>query len=376
MICDTRCKLNAFLRKGSFVNKLLLFFTTSAVVLGLNEGCKARDFNTQDNGSGADTAAFSNAKPNGDLNSLQITALKDTIVKSAKGGIGQSATVAPAEKCFVARGTVLKVKEVLKNPQKGHYFATFSAPIAAVQQATNSVTLAEAGVPASEIPLSPDRKVLVSPDSVLPATKILTPLTTQVNKAPESAALVPKVNIPAGTFANSATPCPFISGYVFEDDWEGAVLDPTDSTPPLVTKFFKNFKACAEGAGYLMGKDRCNELLDCSNSILRAYQKTGLPIISVQTDTDPNFESCKGGPYKPGDHLLLGKGCAVPDHWITLYKVNDKKNGNSPRNIIIDVSSDCDGLCSPAPTRTNIARRDICACARHRDIAKQWQEMK
>ncbi len=358
------------------MNKLLLFFSTSAVVLGLNEGCKARNFNTQDNGSGADTAAFSNAKVNGDANSLIITALKDTIVKSAKGGINQSAKVAPSEKCFVARGTVLKVKEVLKNPQKGHYFATFSAPIAAVQQATNSVTLAEASVPASEIPLSPDRKVIVSPDSVLPATKILTPSTTQVNKAPEAVAMGPKINIPAGTFANATTPCPFVTGYVFEDDWEGAVLDATDSTPPLVTALFKNFKSCADGASYQLGAATCQVKLDCSNSILRAYQKTGLRIDSNQTDNDANFEKCYAGDYKPGDHLLLGKNCSNPDHWITLYKVNDKKNGNSPRNIIIDVSSDCDGLCSPAPTRSNIARRDICACARHRDIAKQWREMK
>lgn len=80
------------------------------------------------------------------------------------------------------------------------------------------------------------------------------------------------------------------------------------------------------------------------------------------------FTRCDQGPYLPGDLILMGR--AEPDHWVVLSEVNDQSRANSPRNKIIDQSSDCGGFCGEGAVRPNLAERRVYACARPKALAE------
>ncbi|TBR20052.1 hypothetical protein EPO15_13665 [bacterium] len=82
------------------------------------------------------------------------------------------------------------------------------------------------------------------------------------------------------------------------------------------------------------------------------------------------FTRCDQGPYLPGDLILMGR--AEPDHWVVLSEVNDQSRANSPRNKIIDQSSDCGGFCGEGAVRPNLAERRVYACARPKALAEAY----
>lgn len=82
------------------------------------------------------------------------------------------------------------------------------------------------------------------------------------------------------------------------------------------------------------------------------------------------FTRCDAGPYLPGDLILMGR--SEPDHWVILSEVADQSRANSPRNKIIDQSSDCGGFCGEAAVRPNLAERRVYACARPKALARAY----
>ncbi len=145
-------------------------------------------------------------------------------------------------------------------------------------------------------------------------------------------------------------------------------------TPAEITNWLAAYSKCVDKVSYVYGASSCKTGADCSGSIVATNQRLGLPMKGTQPDLDKtNFVSCKAGDYKPGDHLLLGYNCASPDHWVTLANVVDAKIGNSPKNTIVDQSTDCAPCCKPGKVRPNLARRAVCACSRHKSFDKLWK---
>lgn len=356
--------------------------------LALTLSCMSRVFNADEQDSsndGPEAQSFKPApKPKGMVQPvLTITALKNTVLKSEGADIKQASYLPVSQKCFIKAGQTLTVTGTLKQTKAGHYKVTFAAPPPALREPASQIQTNESQVSLRNLTRSdigsPEKKTM-DEKSMLPLNGKVAPawgrmLELRPEPKPTTATWVaplPKAGAKP-EFANDTAPCAFQTGWIFEDDWQGDVLDPEASQPKVVSQFFDKFKSCSAGASYSLGASSCNSSIDCSNVILRAYQMQSLPIVSNQTDQDPNFVACKAGDYKAGDHLLLGYSCSDPDHWVTLYKVNNRDDGNSPANVIIDVSSDCNGLCPTAPVRSNLAARVVCACARHKSFEAAWK---
>lgn len=349
--------------------------------LALTSACASRDYNVDE--AGADAAAFRAAKQG---ETLSIIALKDTLLKSVAAGTKQASVIPADQKCFVARGTRLRVQKLASPAASNHYRVTFAEPIPARGEAqaggAASARPSEVAPPGMNLADRESSKEAVT-GSALPFES---PLSFRIARAPERESFTldeggesPEAlslsgttggaGTPAfdGAFANATKACPFQDGFVYEPDWDGNVLPPTSRADDMVRRFVEAFRACggARGSYYQLGGSRCGGGIDCSNSIRMAYARIGVRMAGSQADQDANFTRCTGG-VKPGDHLLLAKPGREPDHWVTLVKVNNASVGNSSSNVIVDVSSDCNGLCPVQHVRSNLApgRRSVYACAR------------
>lgn len=397
---------------------------TFAAAVGLSfSSCLPRNFNAIDTSS--QTQDFSVAKKN---SVLEIVATRNTFLKNAARPVSPAEKSAAADICFVKAGTKLKLQKKVeaKNSKAGHYlvaiegeipgvslasfsedvskdkrFETFrsKAPIAYVEavkvdfdfyskvltdieienetlpETTNSEIESNVGMEGHETELTKrgsigypaEKAELSDAHSVLNLNNKLPHLPQVQALGEESTALA---------YANQLKACPFNKAYAFKSDWIGSVLENEDDIPELIVSYIKSFENCASGAAYVAGGGSCNRALDCSNSIYATYRKMKLPIQSIQTDSDPNFVKCTGG-YRPGDHLLLSKSTiGAADHWVTLKKVVNNKVGNSSKNQIVDMSSDCNGRC-PGAMRSNISstNRNVVACTRHKAFAKAWKDL-
>lgn len=397
-----------------------------AAVAGLTfSSCLSRKFNSVDTSS--QIKDFTSSKKNG---VLEIVATRNTFLKNAARPVNSIDQSAAADICFVKAGTKFKLQKAVdsKNSKSGHYLVSIEGEIPSVSFASFSTEVEKdkrfekfrskstiAYVEAVKVDLDFYSKVLndieteneilqesnKTEDDILAVSRseqaAETILTTrgQIGFAAEKvelsdtvSVLNPKNTLPplpnvqvatdedsTAAYANQRNTCPFEDAYVYKGDWTGSVLENEGELPDVIANYLKAFENCVSGAAYVGGGGTCNQALDCSNSIYATYRKLKLPIQSVQTDSDPNFVKCTGG-YRPGDHLLLSKsGIGAADHWVTLKKVSNPKVGNSIKNQIVDMSSDCDGRC-PGAMRNNISssNRNVVACTRHKLFAKAWQE--
>lgn len=151
----------------------------------------------------------------------------------------------------------------------------------------------------------------------------------------------------------------------------------TPGKPARVQEFLSDFADWIDGRPYLLGGScKGSAAGDCSNCPTVVLRNMGLPVVGNQADWDTtNFVSCKAGDYRPGDLILMGYSCSNPDHWVALSTVKDKWNAVSTSNRIVDQSSDCAPHCGEGPMRSNLAKRMVCACARHKSFQAAWNDM-
>ena len=157
-----------------------------------------------------------------------------------------------------------------------------------------------------------------------------------------------------------------------ETSTEVPLVEQSSLRETTLNRFFEAFHSCVNGKHYVWGGRSCSNGSDCSGAIAATWKRIGFPAVTNPSylERDPQFISCNGGPYKAGDHILLGKSCSSPDHWVTLYEVNDHNHANSVNNKILDQSTDCAPYCglNRINMRGNLARRKVCQCARHKSL--------
>jgi cell wall-associated NlpC family hydrolase len=364
--------------------KISFSLLTLCVLSGAIWGCVSRQFNTDDN-EGAEAQRLTASRK--DSANWEMTSLKETVFKSLSGGTGDSRFISVNQKCIVPAGTRVSLQRTATSASSGHFRVVLQAALPA-RNATAQ----------TQNPTTTSRSQTTTPRASTTTTRSTSPARAEENESlllnSEGTGTLPfknpitfKVNKPkedlesnepvltldsAPAFANDSKPCPFQEGYIFGNDWMGDVLPPTTPAAELAERFLAEFKSCSSGASYSLGSATCNSSLDCSSSIQRAYQRMGVNMQTTQADMDPNFTQCSGG-VKPGDHLLLGYSCSEPDHWVTLVRVNRTSPANSSENVIVDVSSDCNGLCPVQAVRSNLARRAVCACARWKKLDEAWK---
>lgn len=147
--------------------------------------------------------------------------------------------------------------------------------------------------------------------------------------------------------------------------------------PALVSEFLSSFASWIYGRPYLLGGScQGNSAGDCSNCPMTVLRNMGLKAVGSQADWDSsNFVACSAGDYREGDLILMGYSCSNPDHWVALSTVNDRWNAVSTANRIVDQSSDCAPYCGEGPMRSNLAKRQVCACARHKSFQQAWSSI-